>query len=200
MRLVVLISGSGSNLQAIIDAIDIGHLKAKIVAVISNRKNAYGLERAENAGIDRVYFPLKPYTDAGKSRETYDIELAEAIELYQPDLVVLAGWMHILSPASLEKFPGKVINLHPALPGQFVGTNAIKRAFVAAREGIIKNSGVMVHYAIPEVDAGEVIIHAEVPILPDDTIQEFEDRMHLTEHKLIVTAIALLADKANVSS
>ncbi len=195
MRLVVLISGSGSNLQAIMDAIESGHLKAKIVAVVSNRKNAYGLERAENAGIDTVYFPLKPYKDEGKSREEYDADLAKAVEAYQPDLIVLAGWMHILSPAFLGKFPEKVINLHPALPGQFVGTNAIKRAFVAAREGIIKNSGIMVHYAIPEVDAGDVIIHAEVPIHPDDTIQEFEERMHLTEHKLIVQAIALLADK-----
>lgn len=200
MRLVVLISGSGSNLQAIMDAIDIGHLKASIVAVVSNRKNAYGLERAEKAGIDRVYFPLKPYKDAGKSRETYDADLAETIELYQPDLIVLAGWMHILSSVFLEKFSGKVINLHPALPGQFVGTNAIKRAFVAAKDGTIKNSGVMAHYAIPEVDAGEVIIHAEVPILWDDTIQIFEERMHLTEHKVIVTAIALIADKAHVTS
>jgi len=200
MRVVVLISGSGSNLQAIMDAIEIGHLKAQIVAVVSNRKSAYGLERAGNAGIDTVYFPLKPYNDEGKSRETYDADLAEAVDLYQPDLIVLAGWMHIFSPAFLEKFPEKVINLHPALPGQFTGTNAIKRAFVAAREGTIKNSGIMVHYAIPEVDAGDVIIHAEVPILPGDTIQVFEERMHLTEHKLIVTAIALLADKHDTSN
>jgi len=195
MRLVVMISGSGTNLQAIIDAIESNHLNARVVAVVSNRKDAFGLQRAEEVGIDCVYFPLKLYKDQGKSREEYDADLAATVAVYQPDLVVLAGWMHILSPTFLEQFPQKVINLHPALPGEFAGTNAIQRAFIAAREGKIKRSGIMVHYAIPEVDAGDVIIHAEVPILRKDTLDDFEKRMHLTEHKLIVKAIALLADK-----
>ncbi|MEO1290451.1 MAG: phosphoribosylglycinamide formyltransferase, partial [Chloroflexota bacterium] len=158
LRLVVMISGSGSNLQAIIDAIEKKHLKAKIVAVVSNRRKAYGLERAQKHGIDSVYFPLKPYKDEGKSRKEYDADLAQAVELYRPDLIVLAGWMHILSPAFLDKFPKQVINLHPALPGEFDGTNAIERAFIAGQEGRIKYTGIMVHYAIPKVDAGDVII------------------------------------------
>jgi formyltetrahydrofolate-dependent phosphoribosylglycinamide formyltransferase len=196
MRLVVLISGSGTNLQAIMDAIVKEHLKAEIVAVVSNRKNAYGLERAANADIETLYFPLKPYTDAGKSRTEYDADLAAKVKVYQPDLIVLAGWMYILSPAFLEHFPQQVINLHPALPGEFAGVNAIERAYEAAQNGDIDRSGVMIHYAIPEVDAGDVIIHAEVPILKTDSLEDFEKRMHATEHQLIVKAIALLAEKA----
>lgn len=194
MRLVVLISGNGSNLQAIMDAIEADHLKADVIAVVSNRKNAYGLERAKKSGIDSVYFPYKPYKDSGKSREEYDIDLAEKVAQYQPDLIVLAGWMHILSPSFLDRFPKKVINLHPALPGQFDGIHAIERAYEAYQQGKIDHSGIMVHYAIPEVDAGDTIIQVHVPILDNDTLQDFQNRMHQNEHKLLVQAIALFAD------
>lgn len=194
MRLVVLISGNGSNLQAIMDAIEADHLKADVIAVVSNRKNAYGLERAKKSGIDSVYFPYKPYKDSGKSRKEYDIDLAEKVAQYQPDLIVLAGWMHILSPSFLDCFPKKVINLHPALPGQFDGIHAIERAYEAYQQGKIDHSGIMVHYAIPEVDAGDVIIQVHVPILANDTLQDFQNRMHQNEHKLLVQAIALFAD------
>lgn len=194
MRLVVLISGNGSNLQAILDAIQARHLKAEVVAVVSNRRNAYGLERAKNSGIESVYFPYKPYKDEGKSREEYDADLADKVAKYEPDLIVLAGWMHILSPAFLDHFPQKVINLHPALPGQFDGINAIERAYEAYQRGEIDHSGIMVHYAIPEVDAGDVIIQVHIPILKKDTLADFENRMHENEHKLLVQAIALLAD------
>ncbi len=193
MRVVVLISGGGSNLQAIIDATQAGHLDAQIALVVSNRKSAYGLQRAQDAGIETLYFPLKPYKSAGKSREAYDTDLAAAIQPYQPDLIVLAGWMHIFSPAFLQAFPRKVINLHPALPGAFPGTQAIERAYEAYQAGEIESSGIMVHYAVPEVDAGEVIIQAEVPILPDDAFEDFAARMHATEHRVIVQAIALYA-------
>src|SRR5688500_20385047 len=93
LRLIVLISGSGTNLQAIMDAIAKGHIKAEIAAVVSNRKNAYGLVRAAEAGIETLYFPMKPYTDAGKSRADYDADLAAKVKAYNPDLIVLAGWM-----------------------------------------------------------------------------------------------------------
>lgn len=199
IRLVVLISGNGSNLQAIIDAIEIGHLNAKIVAVVSNRKAAYGLERAEKVGIDCVYFPQKPYKESGKSRPEYDTDLAEVVALYKPNLIILAGWMHILSSAFLDHFPRKVINLHPALPGKFDGTQAIERAYIASREGKIKQSGIIVHYAIPEIDAGEVIIQAHVPILKRDSLEDFKTRMHTVEHRLLVQAIALLADEVTLS-
>lgn len=190
-RLVVMISGSGTNLQALIDAVNNGRLPARIVAVISNRKEAYGLVRAEQAGIPTRYFPLKPYKAAGKSREAYDADLAEIVAAFQPDLIVLAGWMHVLSPAFLAQFPRRVINLHPALPGEFAGTHAIERAFAAFQQGHITHSGCMVHLAIPEVDAGEVIALRQVPLYPDDTLETFAARMHAAEHELIVEAVGL---------
>jgi formyltetrahydrofolate-dependent phosphoribosylglycinamide formyltransferase len=188
-RLVVSISGSGTNLQAILDAIATGRLQAQVVLVVSNRKAAFGLVRAERVGVPRLYFPLQPYRDAGLSREAYDVELAERVSAYRPDLIVLAGWMHILTPAFLGRFPHRVINLHPALPGMFPGTQAIRRAFEAYRRGEITHSGCMVHYTVPEVDAGAVIVQAAVPIRPDDTLDSFEERMHAMEHRIIVEAI-----------
>ncbi len=188
-RLIIFISGSGSNLQAILDAAANDLIPAEIVLVVSNRKNAYGLVRAESAGVPTLYFPLKPYHDAGRGRDQYDADLAAAIKPYQPDLIVLAGWMHVLSPAFLNHFPHQVINLHPALPGQFAGTHAIERAYAAFQHGEITHSGCMVHYTIPEVDAGPVIAHTIVPIFTTDTLAEFEARMHEAEHALLVGAI-----------
>lgn len=186
--LVVLISGSGTNLQALIDAIERGDLQARITLVVSNRRDAYGLIRAQQAGITTDYFPLKPYTNTGRSREAYDTDLAGLIRPYNPDLIVLAGWMHVLSPAFLDAFPRRVINLHPALPGTFPGVEAIHRAFEAFQKGEITHSGCMVHYAIPEVDAGAVIAQCKVPFEPGDTLESFETRMHAAEHSLIVEA------------
>ena len=188
-RLIVLISGSGSNLQALIDATAAGKIAAEIVLVVSNRRAAYGLVRAETAGIPTLYAPFKPYRDAGKTRERYDADLARELAAYAPNLIVLAGWMHIFSDAFLAQFPQQVLNLHPALPGSFPGTRAIERAFAAYRRGDIAHSGCMVHYAVPEVDAGPVLVQARVPILPDDSVETFAARMHQTEHQILVEAV-----------
>lgn len=190
-RLAVLISGSGTNLQAIIDAIASRQLDAQIAEVVSNRRDAYGLVRAERAGIPTLYFPLRPYTDAGRSREQYDADLATQVAAYAPDLVVLAGWMHVLSPAFLDHFPGRVLNLHPALPGQFAGTHAIQRAYEAFQRGEIDHTGVMVHWVVPEVDAGPVLASELVPIDPGDSLDDLEARIHAAEHRLLVEAVAL---------
>lgn len=192
-RLAVLISGSGSNLQAIIDAIREGRLNAEIVLVASNRKAAYGLQRAEQAGLPTYYAPLKRTTDAGLSRADYDHELAERVAATQPDWVVLAGWMHVFSPAFLDVFPNRVINLHPALPGVLPGTNAIQRTYAAYQRGEMTGGGCMVHYVVPEVDAGAVIAQTAVPINPGDTLDTFEARMHAAEHALLVAALQSLA-------
>ncbi len=186
-RIVVLISGSGSNLQAILDACTAGKITGRVVAVVSNKANAYGLERARKAQIPAVHFPYKPYRERG--RAGYDAALGRAVASFQPDLIVLAGWLRILTPSFLDQFPRQVINLHPALPGQFDGLRAIERAFAAYQAGEITQSGCMVHYAIPKVDAGEVIKSAVVPILPDDTLESFATRMHQTEHQIIVHAV-----------
>lgn len=188
-RLVILISGSGSNLQAILDAVVDGRITAVPSLVVSNRKEAYGLVRAANAGVPTAYFPFKPYREAGKSREDYDADLAELIRPYHPDLIILAGWMHILSAAFLNHFPNRVLNLHPALPGQFAGTHAIQRAYEAFQRNEIEHTGCMVHFTVPEVDAGPVIAQAEVPIWPTDSLADLEMRMHQAEHALLVTAV-----------
>lgn len=188
-RLAVLISGSGSNLQALIDAAAAGALAAEIALVVSNRKAAYGLERAAQAGIEALYFPLKPYTDAGRPRADYDADLAARVAARRPDLIVLAGWMHILSLAFLDRFPSQIINLHPAPPGMFPGADAVRRTFDACQRGEISAGGCIVHYAVPVVDAGAVIAQAAVPCQPGDTLAAFEARLHEVEHRLIVEAV-----------
>ncbi len=189
MRIVAMVSGSGTNLQAILDAIQVGALAAEVALVVSNRRAAYALERARRTNVPTLYFPLKPYRD----RTQYDMDLAREISRYDPDLIVLAGWMHILSPAFLEQFPNRVINLHPALPGMFDGVNAIQRAYDAYQRGEIAHSGCMVHFVIPQIDAGEVITQTIVAVEPDDTLKTFEVRMHAAEHHIMVEAIRVVA-------
>ncbi|KAL9547488.1 hypothetical protein MBANPS3_006154, partial [Mucor bainieri] len=185
--IVVLISGSGTNLQALIDATQDGRLKGKIIAVVSNRKNAFGLERAKKAGIPTRTFSLKQFKDQGKTRVDFDVHVAKTIqEEYHPDLVILAGWMHILSPDFLAFFNNNVMNLHPALPGQFDGAHAIDRAYEAYQKGEIQHTGIMVHKVIADVDRGEVILQRNVPIEKEDTLEDLEQRIHSVEHKLIV--------------
>lgn len=194
-RLIILISGSGSNLQAILDACEDGRLHAKPVLVVSNRRAAYGLVRAKEASVPTLYHPLKPYRDSGKSREQYEADLAEKIRPYAPDLIILAGWMHILGKPFLDQFPNQIINLHPALPGQFDGTHAIERAFIAYQAGEISHSGCMVHYAISKVDAGAVITQKIVPIYKEDTLDTFKNRMHRVEHQILVQAVEKLLEE-----
>jgi formyltetrahydrofolate-dependent phosphoribosylglycinamide formyltransferase len=189
-RIVVMISGKGTNLNALITAINKKKLWASIALVVSNRKEAYGLQIAERNKIPTLYFPLKPYTSEGKTREQYDAELAENIRTHRPHLIVLAGWMHVFSPAFLERFPDKVINLHPALPGKFPGKDAIREAYDAFQRGEIRYSGCMVHHVVPEVDAGKVIRQLVVPIRINEPFEAFERRMHLNEHYLLPRAVS----------
>lgn len=189
-KIAVLISGNGSNLQALIDAIGYRVLPAEIVAVVSNRADAYGLERAKKAGIPTRVHSLTPYKEAGRSRSEYDADLAQIVAEYRPDWVVLAGWMLILSSDFLDTFPYRVINLHPALPGKFPGTHAIERAFDAYQKGEIKETGIMVHLVPDEqVDAGPVLESTKVPIYPSDALETLENRMHQAEHRTLVQAL-----------
>lgn len=191
-RLAVLISGNGSNLQALIDNIASGDLDAEIAVVVSNRSDAYGLVRATEAGIPVKVLTLASALDLAGDRTAYDNELAELVESYSPDLVVLAGWMLILGVDFLDRFPDRVLNLHPAMPGAFPGTNAIARAHAAYGRGEIKRTGVMVHRVVAEVDAGPVITMEPVPIYPDDTVADLEERVHFVEHNLIVAAVDMV--------
>ena len=193
-RLVVLASGAGTNLEAILGAIDRQQLDAEVVAVVTNRRNALAGVRARRAGIPVSFRPLAPYLAgaAGPAggRRRYDAELAEAVARAEPDLVVLAGWMHLLSSAFLDRFPSRVINLHPALPGRFPGRSAIADAWAAYQDGLIDRTGATVHYVPDEgVDSGPVIASVEVPIHPGDTMESLRARIQAAEHELIVAAI-----------
>ena len=192
-RIAVLISGSGSNLQAIMDACDDGRLPACVVVVASNRRDAYGLIRAEKAEIPTVCHPLKPYLNDGRGRSQYDVDLANLVAGYRPDWIALAGWMLVLGTPFLARFAGRVVNLHPALPGQFAGVNAIARAYDAFQRGDIMHTGVMIHFVPDEgVDAGPVILSEEVPIYKTDTLDSLETRIHQTEHRLYLKALKVL--------
>ena len=185
-HLVVLISGNGSNLQAILDAGSLGELDAKVVSVISNKADAYGLVRAKNAGVESIYFPKQE----NESRREYDERLAIEVKSKQATYIILAGWMRILTSAFLDHFPNRVINLHPALPNAFPGTHAIERAFEAYQRGEIKHTGVMVHLVPDEgVDNGPVLGQQEIYFQPDESLEQFETRVHEVEHKMLVSTL-----------
>jgi formyltetrahydrofolate-dependent phosphoribosylglycinamide formyltransferase len=185
-RLVVLISGNGSNLQAILDTCASDELNAQVVAVISNKPDAFGLERARRSNVPAIV-KAKP---KDQDRREYDNELADLVASYQPDWIVLAGWMCLLSSNFLNRFPQRVINLHPALPGTFPGTHAIERAWAAHRRGEIDRTGVMVHFVPDEgVDSGPVIAQEVVLIQSDDTLESLETRIHAVEHRLLVDTL-----------
>jgi phosphoribosylglycinamide formyltransferase 1 len=185
-RLVVLISGNGSNLQAILDACARNELPASVIAVISNKADAYGLVRAHNAGIEAIDFP-KLETE---SRRDYDSRLADYVTTKLPDYIILAGWMRILTSAFLDHFPNRVINLHPALPGTFPGTRAIERAYKAFKQNQISHTGVIVHLVPDEgVDNGPVLASEIVPIQHRDTLESLEARVHAVEHVLLIRTL-----------
>ncbi len=183
-RLAVLASGNGTNLQAILDAIDAGRLDASVALVVSDREDAFALERARRAGVERVTF-LRPVAD----RDDYDALLAGEISRADPDLVVLAGFMRILGSRYLDALGGRTVNLHPALPGAHPGLHAIERSYAAIVRGEADRGGCMVHRVIGEVDAGEVLGVREVVGVPGETLEEFAARVHEAEHVLLVEAI-----------
>ena len=189
--LAVLVSGNGTNLQAIIDAIEAGVLPhTEISVVVSDRKAAYALRRAERHGIPTLYHPFLPYRESGRSRREYDEDLARKLAQYPVDLVVFAGWMRVLSMGFLKHYPERVLNIHPALPGAFPGTHAIQRAYEAFQRGEIRHSGVMVHRVLDEgVDVGPAVLQRVVPIRPEDTLEDFDGRIHAVEHEIYVQAI-----------
>jgi phosphoribosylglycinamide formyltransferase 1 len=185
-RLVILISGNGSNLQAILDACASGELPASVVSVISNKVDAYGLTRARNAGVEAIYFAKRE----NETRNEFDTRLAELVITKHPNYIILAGWMRILASSFLNHFPNCVINLHPALPDMFPGIHAIERAFEAHQRGEIEHTGVMVHLVPDEgVDNGPVLGQQKIHFRPDETLEQFESRVHAVEHKLLVNTL-----------
>jgi phosphoribosylglycinamide formyltransferase-1 len=185
VNLGVLISGSGSNLQAIIDNIEAGRVDAKIQIVISNEANVLGLERARRHGIPSLVIPHK-----GLKREEYDQKLVETLRAYQVELVVLAGFMRIITSVLLRAFPMKVMNIHPALLPAFPGTHV----WQAEVDYGVKFAGCTVHFVDEGTDTGPIIIQAVVPVYDDDTADTLNARILRQEHKIYSQAIQLYAE------
>jgi phosphoribosylglycinamide formyltransferase-1 len=185
-QLGVLISGRGSNLGAIIRAIEQGALRARIAVVISNRAEAGGLELARAHGIEAIVLPH----GAHASREAYDAALAGTLRERRVSLVCLAGFMRVLGPAFCEAFPNAVLNIHPSLLPAFPGTHAPRQAL----EHGVRISGVTVHFVSPELDAGPIVMQAAVPVEPDDTEDTLAARILVEEHRLYPRAIQFVLD------
>jgi phosphoribosylglycinamide formyltransferase 1 len=186
LRLGVLISGSGSNLQSIIDNIEKGSLKATIKIVISNNPDAFGITRAKKHGIPFVVLKNGDF----KSKEDFDSELIKVLKENNVDLVILAGFMRIISPAFLKAFPQKVLNIHPALLPSFPGLHGQKQAFDYG----VKFSGCTVHFVDEGVDTGPIIIQSVVPVIDGDTEETLAARILKEEHKIYPQAIQFFAD------
>jgi len=186
MNIAIFASGNGTNLQAIIDAVSRGRIKAKIALVVSDNKNAYALERAKKSGIKT--FVLSP--KAFETREDYDREIMKALAKNKIGLIVLAGFMRLLSPYFVREYKNKILNIHPALLPAFKGTCGIKDAFDAG----VKKTGVTVHFVDEELDHGPIILQETLNIDKDDTLQTLEEKIHKVEHKLYPKAIRLFVE------
>lgn len=184
-NILVLISGSGTNLQAIIDEIRQGKLDVSLCAVISDRPGAYGLQRAANAHIPTHVIEYSRYPD----RDSFDAELMQQIDAYQPDLIVLAGFMRILTPQFVTHYLGRMINIHPSLLPKYQGLNTHRRVLEAGDT----EHGASVHYVTPELDSGPVILQARVPVLPSDSAASLEQRVHQAEYQIFPEAIRRIA-------
>ena len=186
LKIGVLISGSGTNLQAIIDEIAAGKVNAQIVKVLSSRPDAYGLQRAEAAGIPTVALNKDVYADAHAANQRIVDEMREVGAEY----LVMAGYMRMVGPEVLDAYPDRVVNLHPALLPSFVGAHAIQDAFDAG----VKVTGITIHFANEEYDKGPIIAQKAVHVKEGDTVDDLEARIHKAEHKLYPKVVGWIAD------
>jgi formyltetrahydrofolate-dependent phosphoribosylglycinamide formyltransferase len=189
-RITVLASGRGTNLQALFDGIREGHLNAEVVSVISHTPTAIALERARRHGIPAQFISTPKKHE---NRDEWDQRLADLVAQTEPDLVYLLGWMRVLGPGFIARFPdprhpgqSRILNLHPALPGELPGQDAILRAFEEYEAGHRKHTGVMVHVVTPEVDVGPVLAFDTVQIPP--SLESLEAEVHRLEHRLVLQA------------
>jgi phosphoribosylglycinamide formyltransferase 1 len=185
-KIGILVSGRGTNLQAIIDAIDNGELNARIAVVLSNKKEAPALERAQQKGIQTATLDPKQFAD----KKAYDLALARELEDHGVDLVCLAGYMRILSPEFIRKFDGKIINIHPSLLPAFPGLNVQQKAI----DHGVKFSGCTVHFVNEEVDGGPIILQAVVPVHESDDAETLANRILIQEHLIYPRAIQLIVE------
>ena len=186
-RAVILISGSGSNLQAFIDQVNSGELDIEISLVISNKADAYGLERANNAAINSDCINHRDFS----SRLEFDQALMQRIDQVKPDMVILAGFMRILTPEFVNHYQGRLINIHPSLLPKYPGVDTHQRAIDAEDQW----HGASIHFVVPEVDAGPVILQGRLAINSNDTAESLQQRIHKIEHKLYPLAVKWFSQK-----
>lgn len=185
-NVVVLISGSGSNLQALIDSVAHDGNPARIAAVICNRAGAHGLERAKQAGIATELLDHKQFD----GREAFDAALIQAIDAHQPDLVVLAGFMRILTPGFVQHYAGRLLNIHPSLLPKHKGLHTHQRAIEAGDS----EHGCSVHFVTEELDGGPLVVQAVLPVMADDTAESLARRVHQQEHQIYPLAVRWFAE------
>ena len=185
-NVVVLISGSGSNLQALIDSVAHDGNPARIAAVISNRADAYGLQRAKQAGIATELLDHKQFD----GREAFDAALIQAIDAHQPDLVMLAGFMRILTPGFVQHYAGRLLNIHPSLLPKYKGLHTHQRALEAGDS----EHGCSVHFVTEELDGGPLVVQAVLPVMADDTAESLASRVHQQEHHIYPLAVRWFAE------
>lgn len=190
LRVAVLASGRGSNLQAIIDTIEAGQVEARIVAVISNKKDAIALERARTHGLRDIFIDPKPFTGRPDSREAYDRSLLEILQHDEVELVLLAGYMKIVTAVLVNAYANRMMNIHPSLLPSFPGLDVQEKAI----DWGCKLAGCTVHFVTEGVDEGPIIIQAAVPILGDDTPGTLAARILIQEHKIYPRAVQLFAE------
>ena len=185
-NVVVLISGSGSNLQALLDSVAHDGNPARIAAVICNRAGAYGLERAKQAAIATELLDHKQFD----GREAFDAALIQAIDAHQPDLVVLAGFMRILTPGFVQHYSGRLLNIHPSLLPKHKGLHTHQRALEAGDT----EHGCSVHFVTEELDGGPLVVQAVLPVMADDTAESLARRVHQQEHQIYPLAVRWFAE------
>jgi phosphoribosylglycinamide formyltransferase-1 len=186
LRLGVLISGGGTNLQAILDAVELGELDAEVAVVISSAADAYGLERARRAGVQAVHIDRARYA----SIKEFNHAIRETLDQHQVGVVVMAGYMRLLGREVLDAYPRRVLNLHPALLPAFPGASGISDAYKYG----VKVTGVTVHFASEDFDEGPIIAQEVVRIDEDDTVESVEAKIHSVEHRIYPAALQLLAE------
>ncbi|MBW4616444.1 MAG: phosphoribosylglycinamide formyltransferase [Desmonostoc vinosum HA7617-LM4] len=187
VKLGIMASGNGSNFEVVAQAIADGLLNAQIQVLIYNNPSAKAAARAANRGIEAVLLNHRDY----KSREEFDTQIVQTLQQYNVELVIMAGWMRLVTSVLIDAFPDKIINIHPSLLPSFKGTRAVEQALAAG----VKITGCTVHIACLEMDSGPIIMQAAVPILPDDTPETLHARIQIQEHRILPQAIALLGSR-----
>jgi phosphoribosylglycinamide formyltransferase 1 len=191
LKLGVLASGSGSNFEAIAQAISNQHLCAQVEVLIYNNPQAQVASRSQQYNIPTQCLNHRDYA----TREALDQAIVDTLRCYGVELVVMAGWMRVVTPVLLEAFPNRVLNIHPSLLPSFRGIRAVEQAIAAG----VKITGCTAHWVVPEVDSGKILVQAAVPVLTNDTSETLHARIQVQEHRVIVAAITLAAEQINSS-